>query len=181
PPPPPPPAGLLALTQRVLGAPVGLLAASVLEVFKRESVQQYREYGHCRPAYRQALRALLLLGFPPLLLLLAAAPALFGWVFGPQWREGGELARLLAPLYYLNFVAGPLSYVFYIAGQQRAELLWQVALFAMTAAVFLAPLTLRQAVLAYAAGYALLYLRYLQLSYRYAGPAGAAGRRHAAG
>ncbi|MYM92122.1 oligosaccharide flippase family protein, partial [Rugamonas sp. FT82W] len=172
-------AGLFALTQRVLAAPVSLLAASVQEVFKRESVRQYQNSGDCRPAWRHAARVLLLLGLLPSLLLLLAAPPLFAFAFGAPWRAAGELAQILAPLYFLNFVASPLSYVFFVAGRQKIELAWQLALFALTLAVFAAPLTLHQSVAAYAAGYSLLYLVYLHMSYRYALDRDPAGRLHA--
>ena len=57
--------------------------------------------------------------------------------------------------------------MFYVAGKQKADLVWQIALFAMTATVFLAPGTLQQSVRWYAIGYSLLYLVYLRMSYRY--------------
>jgi O-antigen/teichoic acid export membrane protein len=174
-------AGLYALTLRVLAAPISLLAASVLEVFKRESVRQFQNDGNCRPAYLHALRVLLLLGCLPSLVLLLASPALFSFVFGPAWRGAGELAQILAPLYFLNFIASPLSYVFFVAGRQKIELVWQVALFIMTVTAFAAPLTLKQSVLAYTVGYSLLYLLYLQMSYRYALNRDVPGRLHAAG
>ena len=174
-------AGLFALTQRVLAAPISLLAASVLEVFKRESVRQYQEHGDCRPAYRHALRVLLALGAVPASVLWVASPALFSFVFGADWRGAGELAQIMAPLFFLNFVAGPLSYVFSVAGRQKIELLWQVALFATTVAAFAAPLSLSHNVLAYSIGYSLLYLVYLHLSYRYALDRLPGRRLHAAG
>jgi O-antigen/teichoic acid export membrane protein len=159
-------AGLFALTQRVLGVPISLLAASVLEVFKRQSVHDFQTIGNCRQAYRYTFKALLLLGLGPSLVLFLFSPQLFGWVFGPVWRPAGELARILAPLYFLNFIASPLSYVFFVAGKQKIELLWQVALFLMTLGVFLVPASLQQSVLWYAIGYSLLYLVYLHMSYQ---------------
>jgi len=174
-------AGLFALTQRVLAAPISLLAASVLEVFKRESVRQYQELGNCRRAYVHALRVLLALGIAPAVLLWVAAPMLFAFAFGANWRGAGELAQLLAPLFFLNFVASPLSYVFFVAGRQKIELLWQVALFVVTVTAFAAPLSLAHNVLAYSVGYSLLYLVYLQLSYRYACNRPAGRRLHVLG
>lgn len=158
-------AGLFALTQRVLSAPVALLAASVLEVFKRQSVHEYQTEGNCLAAYRYTFKALALLGFFPSLVLLLFSPQLFAWVFGENWRPAGELAQILAPLYFLNFIASPLSYVFYVSGQQKMDLVWQVALFLMTVTVFLAPGTLQQSVRWYAIGYSLLYLVYLRMSW----------------
>jgi O-antigen/teichoic acid export membrane protein len=162
-------AGLFALTQRVLGAPITLVAASVLEVFKRQAVQDFQALGNCRAVYRATFRALVLLALPPSLILFLWSPALFAWLFGPGWRPAGELAGILAPLCFLNFIASPLSYVFFIAGKQKMELGWQVVLFAMTIAVFSAPLSLRQSVAGYAIGRSLLYVVYLVMSYRCAG------------
>ncbi|HZV67493.1 MAG TPA: lipopolysaccharide biosynthesis protein, partial [Telluria sp.] len=137
-------AGLFALTQRVLAAPISLLAASVLEVFKRQSVHDFQTLGNCKQAYRYTFKALLLLGMGPSLVLFLFSPPLFALAFGEAWRPAGELAQILAPLYFLNFIASPLSYVFFVAGKQKIELAWQVALFGMTLAVFAAPATLRQ-------------------------------------
>lgn len=159
-------AGLFALTQRVLAAPVSLIAASVLEVFKRESVREFEEYGNCASTYRHTFKALALLGAGPALVLLLFAPHLFAWVFGEDWRASGELAQLMAPLFLLNFVASPLSYVFFVAGRQQADLWWQVALFTMTLAAFLAPGSVAQNVLWYVIGYSCLYLVYLHMSWQ---------------
>ena len=159
-------AGLFALTQRVLSAPVALLAASVLEVFKRQSVLDFRAHGNCRATYIYTFKALALLGIGPSLVLLLYSPELFALVFGEQWRHAGELAQILAPLYFLNFIASPLSYVFFVAGKQKLDLVWQVALFVMTVSVFALPGTLEQSIARYAIGYSLLYLVYLRMSYQ---------------
>ncbi|MFC4931135.1 lipopolysaccharide biosynthesis protein [Massilia sp. GCM10023247] len=159
-------AGLFALTQRVLAAPISLLAASVLEVFKRQSVHEFQSVGNCKQAYRYTFKVLLLLGLLPSLSLLLFSPQLFAWVFGPAWREAGELAQILAPLYFLNFIASPLSYVFFVTGKQNVDMWWQVTLFAMTVAVFLMPGSLHDNVLWYAIGYSTLYLVYLHMSWQ---------------
>jgi O-antigen/teichoic acid export membrane protein len=159
-------AGLFALTQRVLSAPVALLASSVLEVFKRQSVHDFQAHGNCRDAYRYTFKALVLLGIGPSLVLLLFSPQLFAWIFGENWRPAGEMAQILAPLYFLNFIASPLSYVFFVAGKQKMDLVWQVALFAMTVTVFVLPGTVRQSLAWYACGYSLLYLVYLHMSWQ---------------
>jgi O-antigen/teichoic acid export membrane protein len=159
-------AGLFALTQRVLSAPVSLIAASILEVFKRESVREFEERGNCSGTYTRTFKALLALGTIPALTLLLFAPALFSLVFGENWRAAGELARLMAPLFLLNFVASPLSYVFFVAGRQKADLLWQLTLFGVTLGAFLAPGSIAQNVLCYVIGYSCLYLVYLHMSWQ---------------
>lgn len=160
-------AGLFALTERILTAPISLLAASVLEVFKRQAVHEFQTVGHCREAYRATFQGLVILGVGPALLIFAFAPDICAWVFGEPWRGAGDFARILAPLYFLNFVASPLSYVFFVAGKQKVELVWQVALFVTTIAVFLAPFSLVQTLWNYTISYSLLYVIYLFLSYKF--------------
>lgn len=159
-------AGLYALTQRVLSAPVSLLASSVLEVFKRESVHEFQTLGHCSHAYRYTFKALSMLGAGPALVLLLFSPDLFGHVFGASWRPAGELAQILAPLCFLNFIASPLSYVFFVTGKQQVDLIWQIALFVTTLGAFLMPGSLHDNVLWYAIGYSVLYLVYLHMSWQ---------------
>jgi len=159
-------AGLYALTERILAAPASLLASSVLEVFKRQSVHEFQTLGNCEEAFRSTFKALVILGSGPVLCIFAFAPDLCARIFGEAWREAGEFARILAPLYFFNFVASPLSYVFFVAGKQRMELAWQVALFVTTFAVFLSPTSLKQTLVNYTISYSGLYILYLYLSYR---------------
>ena len=87
--------------------------------------------------------------------------------FGEVWRGAGTIAVWLLPLFALRFIASPLSYMVYIAGKQHVDLFWQVALLCMT----IASLTLftdhKHALLVYSAGYSLLYVIYLVMSYRF--------------
>ncbi len=161
-------AGLFALTERILTAPISLLAASVLEVFKREAVHEFQTLGNCKKAYRSTFKALVLLGSGPAILIFIFAPDLCAWIFGEPWRGAGEFARILAPLYFLNFVASPLSYVFFVAGKQKVEFIWQIALFITTITIFLAPLPLNRVLWNYTISYSLLYLAYLYMSHRFA-------------
>ena len=160
-------AGLFALTERVLTAPVSLLAASVLEVFKREAVHAFQTSGNCTKAYRSTFKALVLLGCGPALFIFAFAPDFCAWVFGEPWRGAGDFARILAPLYFLNFVASPLSYVFFVAGKQKVEFVWQIVLFITTITVFLMPLSLTQILWNYTLSRSFLYVIYLYLSHRF--------------
>lgn len=161
-------AGLFALTERIMAAPISLLAASVLEVFKRQSVHEFQTVGNCKEAFRSTFKALVILGCGPALFIFAFAPDFCAWVFGEPWRESGEFAQILAPLYFFSFVASPLSYVFFVAGKQKVELIWQITLFVTTITIFLCPLPLKQVLLNYTIGYSSLYIIYLFLSYRFA-------------
>lgn len=159
--------GLFALTVRVLGAPIGLLGAAVLDVFKRSAASSFRDKGHCREEYMRTFWLLAGGGVMMALGVWVVAEWLFIFAFGEPWRQAGVIAVWLMPMFALRFVASPLSYVFYIAGKQQIDLIWQCALLAMTLASFLIPTSFEASVRFYSAGYGLLYVIYAILSYNF--------------
>lgn len=159
--------GLFALTVRVLGAPIGLLGTAVLDVFKRSAATSYRERGNCREDYVRTFQLLAALGAVLALGVMLVAEPVFVVAFGEPWRQAGVIAIWLMPMFAMRFVASPLSYVFYIAGKQQADLVWQCALLAITLAAFMVPGSFEASVKVYAVGYAGMYAVYLVLSYRY--------------
>ena len=76
------------------------------------------------------------------------------------------MAAWLLPLFALRFVASPLSYMFFIAGRQRLDLMWQFALLAMTVTTLTVGVQYSTTLQLYSAGYSLLYLLYLWMSFR---------------
>jgi O-antigen/teichoic acid export membrane protein len=159
--------GFFALTVRVLGAPIGLLGAAVLDVFKRSAASSYRDRGHCKKEYARTFWLLATGGGVLALGVMVFAERLFVVAFGEPWRQAGFIAIWLMPMFALRFVASPLSYVFYIAGKQQVDLVWQCALLAMTLSSFMLPTSFEASIKFYSAGYSLLYVFYTVLSYRY--------------
>lgn len=159
------PAGQYALTNKALAAPMKLLAGSVLNVFKEEAARHYREKGECRHVFIKTFKSLVLLGILPFGGLFLFAEPIFAWFFGEQWRGAGVYASILAPMFYVQFVVSPLSYTLYLANNQLGDLIWQVALLAMTASVFYFSQQVVFAVKLYAFGYASLYFIYLLIAY----------------
>lgn len=160
-------AGFVALAFRTLGAPISLMGAAVLDVFKRRASSAWRERGDCRAEYLETFRVLAAGSVLATVVFWFAGEELFAVAFGERWRGAGEAAVLLLPLFALRFVASPLSFVFYVAEKQHVDLVWQVCLLVTTLAGLLLPETYRGALLGYALGYSLLYVAYLLLSYRF--------------
>ncbi|MCG3189374.1 MAG: hypothetical protein LKCHEGNO_01748 [Burkholderiaceae bacterium] len=160
-------AGQLALAMRVLGAPVALLGGSVLDVFKRESAAAWRDHGHCVGVFARTFKGLTAGALLVATLLGFCAPWLFESVFGGAWRTSGTIALWLLPLFALRFVASPLSYLFYVAGKQHVDLVWQAFLLAVVAATLYRPPQFDTTLQVYSLGYCTMYLIYLALSYRY--------------
>jgi O-antigen/teichoic acid export membrane protein len=158
-------AGLLALTLRIVGAPIGLLGASVLDVFRRRSASSYALRGECQKEYIDTLRILSFGSALVMIFLLLVAEPTFALAFGENWRKSGTFATWLMPMFALRFVASPLSYMFYVANKQHLDLMWQLALFVTTLASLWLPSRPEMAIKSYGMGYAFLYCVYLAMSY----------------
>ena len=160
-------AGLLAMAMRMLGAPMSLLAASVLDVFKRHAGQAYRERGECRLEYLDAFRILVVIAVAAAVTIVLGAEPIFAAVFGEVWLGAGTMALWLLPRFAIGFVSSPLSYMVYIAGKQQLDLIWQLALLAMTLVTLLLIDSQQWALMSYGLGYGALYLVYLLMSYQF--------------
>ena len=91
-----------------------------------------------RAAVRRVMASLAAIAAPLVLLLWAIGPWAFERLFGPQWRDAGELARALALYIGFHFVAAPLAVVTLAWGAQgwalRLAIVGQVAFVAALAA-----------------------------------------------
>ncbi|MBV8247644.1 MAG: oligosaccharide flippase family protein [Comamonas sp.] len=121
-------AGFFTLTQRVMAAPMALVAGALGDVFRQEASQAYMRQGQCKAIYQKTFKRLLLISAVPFTIFFFVAPALFAWMFGEQWRVAGEYAQILTPMAFLQFITSPLSSMFMIAEKQRLDLLWQIFL-----------------------------------------------------
>ena len=129
-------AGFFTLTQRVMAAPMALIASALGDVFRQEASQAYIHQGDCRQIYQKTFKRLLLISAGPFATFFFLAPALFSWVFGEQWRVAGEYAQILTPMAFLQFITSPLSSMFMIAEKQRLDLLWQIFLITLVVLSF---------------------------------------------
>ncbi|MER1969074.1 oligosaccharide flippase family protein [Castellaniella sp. GW247-6E4] len=129
-------AGFFTLTQRVMAAPMALIANALGDVFRQEASQAYIHQGECREIYQKTFKRLLLISAAPFAVFFFLAPTLFSWVFGEQWRVAGEYAQILTPMAFLQFITSPLSSMFMIAEKQRLDLLWQILLLSLVVSSF---------------------------------------------
>lgn len=163
--------GYLALAYTVVATPTRFIGNALGEVFYSHAARQYEETGDCWPT---AKNIALLLGGAGLagfsVLFLIAEPA-FVIVFGEEWVAAAVFTKILIPMIIIRFVASPLSVVFYIAGRQKEDFLWQVVfLLATTTAIFLGVWDgdIKASLMAFSAVGSVLYLVYFVLIRRYA-------------
>ena len=130
-------AGFYTLTQRVMGAPMSLVAGALGDVFRQEASYAYAHHGQCKEIYQKTFKRLLLISLVPFSVFFFVAPPIFSLVFGADWRIAGEYAQILMPMFFLRFITSPLSSMFIIAERQRLDLIWQIFLLSLVVASFM--------------------------------------------
>ncbi|MBC2382860.1 oligosaccharide flippase family protein [Pseudomonas sp. WS 5106] len=129
-------AGYFMLTQRVIGAPMSIVAGAIGDVFRQQASEAYSRTGSCREIYKKTFFRLLSVAVIPFCMFFFVAPGFFALVFGEAWRASGEYAQILIPMFFVQFITSPLSSMFMIAQRQKIDLLWQISLFASVLIVF---------------------------------------------
>lgn len=158
--------GLFALVMRIMGGPISLVGTAVLDVFKREASMAVRECGHCRNIYMTTLKFLSGTSLLMIIVMILFAKSFFEYAYGEAWKSAGNIALWVLPLFVAKFIASPLSYVFYIVGAQRIDLMWQSTLLVVTLVIFYMTNSFDFAVQSYSIGYAMMYLIYIVMSYK---------------
>ena len=101
--------GQYSLVQRVMGMPAALLGNAVGQVFYQQASEEKRSKGTAIPVFRSTLKKLILISVPVFSVAYFLVEDVFAFVFGEPWREAGEFARILVPLFAIRFVVSPLS------------------------------------------------------------------------
>lgn len=163
-------AGYFMLTQRVIGAPMSIVAGAIGDVFRQQASRDYASMGNCREVYRRTFLRLVVIAVVPFTVFFVIAPDFFAWVFGVEWRVSGEYARILTPMLFFQFITSPLSSLFFIANKQRHDLIWQVSLFLLVyCSLFLGGHVggVKGALFSFSAVYSLMYAVNGLMTYRF--------------
>ncbi len=130
--------GQFNLCRQTILLPVTFLATSYMQAYMQRASQTVADGQPVVPALRGGLRALGAMALAMVMVLMAAGPWLFGLVFGVQWTEAGEYARILALPIALQLVVVPLTPLLPALGRIRAYSFWQLGYFTSVALLGLA-------------------------------------------
>ena len=162
-------AGFFALSTRVLSVPASLLAETLERVFMGEASVRIREsLASVRRLQIRMVLGMAAICLPFVLLLVFTGPALFGWVFGPEWREAGIYVQLLAPMYLFLVIASPTQSTLAIVQRPALQIPRVLFHFIMPLALLIAKwlnVAPREAVLMLSGAGVLNYLAYLVLAF----------------
>jgi len=129
--------GYYYLANRVIGLPITLVSRAFLDIFKQQAAEEYSEVGNSKKAFMRTFKIMLLLGFIPFTIFFIYSEEIFSIVLGKEWYIAGTYAKILIPMVFLRFLAGPVSFMFYIANKQLYNLIGQFSILSLLIVSFL--------------------------------------------
>lgn len=117
--------GHYGLALKVLILPTHLVGGAVAQVFlKRFSELWEDRNANLKLSLVKTWASLFALGFVPFGLLLVYGRELFVLVFGSPWASAGDIASLIAPMLFANFISGPSSSALIVQNNHSMSLLY---------------------------------------------------------
>ncbi|PLK27162.1 lipopolysaccharide biosynthesis protein [Novosphingobium sp. TH158] len=138
--------GLFALAQRVLSAPVGMVATASGQVFFASAAQANRD-GSLGGLVAQVQNNLSRLVLPAMVLLALTGPDVFAFVFGERWRDAGTVAALMTPWLYMQALGSTVSTVWVVQGNLHHGTVIGLAGFVLRCAALLSAVWIKDWVL----------------------------------
>lgn len=101
--------GFYALTHRALSMPATLISNAVGQVLLQRASHEKNTSGNVLPVFLKALAVLATISIPVFAVLYLIIEPLFIFVFGVEWAVAGEFAKIMMPLFAIQFVVSPLT------------------------------------------------------------------------
>jgi O-antigen/teichoic acid export membrane protein len=118
--------GLFSFVNRVTVSPMTIIGNSIGEVYRVRAAENFQQHGECRQIFLHHVRLLAIAGVVPWLVLFFWGPTLFTFIFGPQWSEAGEMAKIISFVVWFQLVSTPLSYTITFNRSQHLDLYLQI-------------------------------------------------------
>jgi O-antigen/teichoic acid export membrane protein len=128
-------AGHFSRAQSLLSLPINLIGIALAQVFQEKAARERAQSGSSLTSYIRLLATLAVASPVVFVVIALVAPWLFVIYLGPQWKDTGYIAQLLAPMMCLRMIAGPLWPVFGIYDANNRDF-W-IALFQFLATLLL--------------------------------------------
>ena len=114
--------GYYYFAQRLLSLPLDIIMSSFSPVF-------YQELGTTVDKLKLLIKSFTIhvfIGIVWVVPFMYVGEDIFGYIFGSQWRQAGEMALFIAPFIVMNFAGGSISVVFPYFQKNDILLYWQI-------------------------------------------------------
>lgn len=149
-------AGLILITQRVIGLPTTILGRAAATPFL-QAMADARKRG--QSALNVFLLTLGLFSVPGLIMvfgIIIAGPAVFDFVLGDEWRKAGVYAQILAPMYFFQLIASPFTQAQSVAGRQGRQFVVEISRLVLVVGTFLVAKAASASIMVTLAGYSVV-------------------------
>jgi O-antigen/teichoic acid export membrane protein len=121
--------GLYSMANRMVGIPTMVIANAIGDVYRQRAAESYRALGSFDDVMLSTLKKTLALSIIPYSILFLLSPWLFAVVFGEEWREAGQYARILVVSGFFSFISTPVDKASVIVGAKTYILCWHTIRF----------------------------------------------------
>ncbi|WP_415886961.1 oligosaccharide flippase family protein [Neptuniibacter sp. QD37_6] len=121
--------GFYFIVQRILATPASFIGGAVAQVFFQNLSVLVKDQERFRAKFWKVLGTLAVISIVMFSTLYLIIVDLFVLVFGDGWQIAGEMARVIIPLFAIQFVVSPLTSVNQVLENTGIVLLWQILLF----------------------------------------------------
>lgn len=161
-------AGYYILVQKVLGAPIYIIGAAYGDIFRQEASNNLINNNNCTEILKKTLIQLFIIGIIPFSLLILYAPNIFGYIFGYEWIIAGEYASILAPMFFFQFIANPISTIYIIANRQKEDFSIQIVMLVLLCFLFYLNLEIVTFLKLFSLFFSIIYLFIIYRSFKFA-------------
>lgn len=111
--------GNYAMVTRVVTLPLQVFSSSLGQLAHQEISKLKNDEKTISPFIIKIVKNLVFISLPMFLLLFFMAPALFGFVFGEEWRVAGQYLQLVLPYEFLQFCIVPMTVLPLLLNKQK--------------------------------------------------------------
>jgi len=158
-------AGLILITQRVIGLPTTILGRAASTPFLQANADARRRGKSAMSIFLVTLGLFAIPGAIMVIGILALGPTVFDFVLGDQWRQAGVYAQILAPMYFFQLIASPFTQAQSVAGKQARQLVVECSRLVLVIGTFLiahaVSASLMVTLAAYSVVMCIVYMMYL--------------------
>lgn len=120
--------GAFSYSDRIGQAFVAVVGWVVGSTFRNQATKLKRANRIYEGEYLRALYFLVITGAIIFIPLAFYGVEFMALVFGERWMLAGKILEVMAPMYYLRYVASPLSMSFYVSNKLKEDLFGQIFL-----------------------------------------------------
>lgn len=118
--------GLYWFGVRIIQLPGMLIGSAIKEVFYKEAADRQNDKRFLLSFFNRTTFGLLVAIIPIIIIFFIIAPWAFGFIFGSEWIEAGEMARWLFVWVGISFCNIPAGQMFYVTNNQKYLLFFEI-------------------------------------------------------